>query len=134
MAESNRGRMLSIFAVLFGLLAVSNFLKPLRLTDDTGFVLFGQRLSGISNAIAGAVFGVYLLVYAVGIWRMKRHALPMGYGYAAYVVLNLILFNVRNPPPPSLAYHLFGIVYSVIAVAVSGGAAYLLHTRKAALS
>ena len=134
MPESNRGTTLTVFAVLFTLLAVSNFLKPFQLTSDTGFVLFGRRLSGTPNALAGALFGIYLLAYAFGIWRMRRYALAMGYVYAGYVILNLILFNVRNPPPPSIAYHVFGIVYAIIAIGVSGGAAYSLTTRKAALS
>ena len=134
MPASNRGATLTVFAVLFALLAVSNFLKPFQLTSDTGFVLFGRRLSGTPNALAGSLFGLYLLLYAAGIWRLKRYALPMGYAYAGYVILNLILFNVRNPLPASLAYNVFGIVYAVVAIGVSGAAVYLLTTRRAALT
>ena len=134
MPESNRGPTLTVLAVLFALLAVSNFLKPFQLTSDTGFVLFGRRLNGTPNALAGSFFGLYLLAYALGIWRMRRYALAMAYVYTGYVILNLILFNVRNPAPPSVAYQAFGIVYAIIAIGVSGGAAYLLATRKAALS
>ena len=134
-SADSRGPVLSIFAVLFGLLAISNFLKPFQFGgEQTGFVFFGQRLSGTANTIAGPFFGLYQLVYALGIWRMKRYALPMGYAYAAYVVLNLILFNVRNTTPPGIGYVIFGIVYMVIAIGVSSGAAYLLSQRRAALS
>jgi len=132
--EPKRGRVLSMFAVLFVLLAISNLLKPFRFEgSDTGFVFFGQRLTGPANAIAGPLFGMYLLVYAFGIWRMKRYALAMGSAYAAYVIINLILFNLRNPVPPGVGYLIFGVVYSVIAIGVSSGAAYLLSKRKAAL-
>lgn len=135
MAEPQRGRGLRIFAVLFGILAVSNLLKPFRFEgDETGFVFFGQRLSGAANAIVGPLFGLYLLVYAAGIWRMRRYALAMAYIYAGYVVLNLILFNIRNAAPPGVGYIMFGIVYSAIAIGVSSGAAYLLGHHKAALS
>ncbi len=134
MAGLHRGRTLTIFAVLFAVLAVSNFLKPFQLSSQTGFVLFGRRLSGVPNALIGPLFGLYLLVYAAGIWRMRRYALAMGYAYAAYVILNLVLFNLRNPPPPSLGYHIFGIVYSLVAVGVSGGAVYVLRQRRAELS
>src|SRR5437870_1671189 len=124
MSEPTRDRMLTIFAVLFGILALSNFLKPFQFGgEQTGFVFLGHRESGPANMILGPLFGIYLLAYAVGIWRMKRYALAMGYGYAAYVVLNLVLFNVRNTAPPGVGYVLFGIVYSLGAIGVSSGAA-----------
>ena len=130
-----RGRTLTVFAVVFGLLAVSNFLKPLQLGGSrTGFVFLGQRLSGTPNAIIGPLFGLYLLLYATGIWRMRRYALPMAWAYAAYVVVNLLLFNVRTPRPPGTGYLIFGLVYMVVAVAVSSGAAWALSKRKDALA
>jgi hypothetical protein len=134
MAENTRGRALTIFAALFMVLAISNFLKPLQIGEQTGFVLFGRRLSGTPNAIAGPLFGAYLLVYAIGILRMKRWALAMGWAYAAYVVLNLILFNVRNVQPPGVGHAIFGLVYVAVAIGVSGGAAYLLSQRRAELT
>jgi hypothetical protein len=135
MAETNQSRTLKVFAVLFALLAVSNLLKPLQIGgEQTGFVFFGQRLSGTANMIAGPLFGLYLLLYAFGIWRTKRFALAMGHAYATYVVLNLIMFTAKNTPPPGIGYMIFGIVYSLIAVGVSVGAAYLLTKYKTELS
>jgi hypothetical protein len=131
MTERRRGRALTTFAVLFAVLAVSNLLKPLRLGgEQTGFVLFGERLSGTANAVAGPLFGAFLLAYAAGIWRMRRFALGMAYAYAAYVIVNLVLFNVRTPQPPGAGYLLFGIVYAAVAIGVSSGAAYLLAKRR----
>ena len=133
MAESRRGAVLSVFAILFGLLAISDLLKPAPFGGSgTGFVFLGTRLSGIPNAILGPLFGIFLLVYAAGIWRMRRYALPMAYAYAAYVVVNLVLFTARNPQPPGQM--LFGLVYIAIGVGVSAGAAILLNRRKAQLS
>lgn len=126
-------RRLRVLAVLFGLLAVSNLLKPLRLGAQTGFVLFGERLSGVANAVAGPLFGVFLAVYALGIWRMRRYALPMSYLYAAYVIANLVLYTIRTPQPPGPGAMLFGLVYAAIAIGVSGGAALLLRRHRAAL-
>ena len=135
MAQSERGRALTTFAVLFALLAVSNLLKPFHLEGaETGFVFFGQRLSGTANAIVGPLFGLYLLAYAFGIWRMKRFALPMGHAYAAYVILNIILFTMRNEQPPGLGYQIFGVVYATIAIGVSLAAAVMLTQRKEELS
>jgi hypothetical protein len=135
MAEANRGPDLKVFAVLFALLAVSNLSKPLQLGgEQIGFIFFGQRLTGTANAIVGPLFGIYLLVYAFGIWRMKRFALPMGHAYATYVVLNLIMFTAKNPRPPGVGPIIFGIVYMIVAIGVSVGAAYLLTKHKAKLS
>ncbi len=83
MRKPDRGPVLTVLALLFALLAVSNFAKPLELGPTPGFVLFGRRLSGTANEIIGPLFGLYLLAYATGIWRLRRWALPMGVLYAA---------------------------------------------------
>jgi hypothetical protein len=133
-AEPQRGRVLTIFAVLFVLLAISDLLKPFGFEgSETGFVFLGRRLSGSANAIMGPLFGIFLLIYAFRIWRMKRSALVMGYAYAAYVIINLTLFNLRNPVPPGIGYLIFGIVYAIGGIGVSCGAVYLLRQRRAVL-
>jgi hypothetical protein len=38
MERKSRGAMLTIFAICLGLMAVSNFLKPLKLGSHAGFV------------------------------------------------------------------------------------------------
>ncbi len=135
MASEERGPALTAFAILFGMLAVSNFLKPLQLggPQHTGFVFFGHRTSGAANAILGPLFGFYLLVYALGIWRLRRFALPMAYVYAAYVIVNMIAFTMRGEGQPGVRYVIFGVVYALVAIGVSGGAALILSRRKAAL-
>ena len=134
MAEQQQ-RMFTLFAVLFSLLAVSNLLKPFRLgSDETGFVLLGERLSGMANTIVGPLFGLFLALYAFAIWKRKRFAIPLGHAYATYVILNLILFQVKNVTPPGIRYVIFGIIYSLIAVGVSLGAAIFLTRNKMLLS
>lgn len=132
MTDDQRERRLRVFSVLFGILGVSNLMKPLRLGAETGFVFLGHRLEGTPNAIAGPLFGLYLLVYAIGIWRKRRWAVPMGWAYAAYVVVNLVLFTVYGPGQPGIGYAIFGLVYAAIAIGVSGGAAMMLSRRHAA--
>lgn len=135
MTEQQPQRLFTVFTALFGLLAISNFLKPLRLgSDETGFVFLGERLSGMANTIIGPLFGLFLAVYAYGIWQRKRFAMPMSHAYATYVLLNLILFQVKNVTPPGVCYMVFGIVYTLIAVGVSLGAAIFLTKNKALLS
>ena len=133
MSTARRGPLLTTFAVLFALLAISNLLKPLKLAPGVGFVLFGIRLDGIPNLIAGPVFGIFLLVYATGIWAMRRRALPMGVAYAVYVVLNLVAFRLWGPQPDPPSSPLFIAAYSFVALSVSGGAAWALWLRRGEL-
>lgn len=136
MTTPKRDTILTVFAVLFGILAISNLLKPFAVTSDTGFVLFGHRLTGTANAIAGPLFGLFLAIYAAGIWRLRKYAGPMAWAYAIYVLINLVLFNFYGPKPEGagLGYALFGLVYAVIALGVSFGAAVALRQRAAQLT
>ena len=132
--RTNRDRLLTVCAVLFGLLALSDFMKPVPVGDpEQGLVFFGRRLSGTPNAVIGPLFGLYLLVYAIGIWRMRRWAVPMGIVYAAYVVVNLFLFTLRDPNP-TVHGVAFNVVYGTVATTVSAGTAWLLAQRRATLS
>ncbi|HYL59032.1 MAG TPA: hypothetical protein VEU51_09185, partial [Candidatus Acidoferrales bacterium] len=100
MNESKRGTVLTAISVLLVLLAIEDILKPFHLEGPTtGLVFFGTRLSGVKDAIIAPLFGLFLLFYASTIWRMRLMALTVAYGYAVYVVINLVLFTVRNPPP-----------------------------------
>ncbi len=127
------GRSFKFFAVLFGLLAISNAAKPFELSGDAGFVFFGKRLSGTPNAVLGPLFGLCLAVYAFGLWNKRAFALPLGVAYAAYVVANLVLFQYRMPASaqPGIA---FALVYTAVAIGVSAGAAYLLVRHRDELS
>jgi hypothetical protein len=125
-----RDGIMTTFAVLFALLAISNLLKPLQLGEQTGFVFFGTRLTGWANSVAGPLFAAYLAVYAHAIWTQRRHAIPLAHAYALYVLVNLYLYNANYGQPPGLGYLLFGIAYVTIAVGVSLGAAIVLTRRK----
>ena len=135
MAESRRSGILTTLAVLFGILGVTDILKPFHLEGaTTGLVFFGQRLSGTADAILGPALGIILLIYAAGIWRMRRYALYLGFAYAVYVTINLVLYQVRNPPPASQAERIFGFAYVILALAFSWGTAIILSRRRAALT
>ena len=133
MAHARRTRGLTIAAVLFAVLAASNLMKPLEMYADHGFVLFGSRLQGAANAVAGPLFGAFLLTYAYSIWGMRRFALPMGILYAAYVIVNLVTFRLWGPIEHGVGYALFGLAYAAVAIGVSSGAAWALARRRAEL-
>src|SRR5690242_18424253 len=104
MNQSKRGTVLTVFAVLLVLLAVEDLLKP------------------------------FLLFYASTIWRMNRTALYIAFCYAIYVTLNLFLFTMKYPAPTTRGDQIFGIVYSILALALSWGLASMLARRKADLT
>jgi hypothetical protein len=129
--ETHRGPVLTIFAGLFALLGISNLSKPLS-GGRAGFVFFGTKTAGAANAILGPAFGIFLLVYAIGIWRQKRWAVPMAWAYAAYVPINLALFTMKTPQ--SWQSPVFGLGYLAVAVGVSWGSAILLTRRRSQLT
>jgi hypothetical protein len=133
MAEKSRGPALTILALLFALLAISDFLKPFHLDPNAGFVYMGTKLTGTANAIMGPLFGFLLLVYAYGIWSMRRYALPVSYIYTAWVIVNMVLFTVknRNAPPPS---PIFAIASIAIGIGVPLAAVIVLRRRSADLT
>ena len=55
---------LTIFALLFLLMAISNFGKPFSHQAGVGFVFLGTRLSGVPNMIIAPIFGIILAMYA----------------------------------------------------------------------
>ena len=132
MGERRRGVTLTIFAILFGLLAISNFMKPIGAAHSAaaGFVFFGTRTTGIANIILGPLFGVILAAYAIGIWRMKKYALPLSHAYATYVVLNLFFFVVKHPDPANARNAFFEFLYIPIAIGIPLASAIILTRRR----
>lgn len=127
-----RGPFLSVMAVLFAVLALSNFTKAWQHIRDPhlGFVIFGVRCEALStNLLLGGLFGVGLAAYAWGLWRMKAWVVPLSIVYAFYVPMNLVLFWYRDMGPtiPSL-----GFIVSYLVVAFTGSigtALYLVYHR-----
>lgn len=129
MTQERPDRIFRGLAICFWLLALSNFSKPLQLSEHSGFVLFGSRLTGGDAVLWSLVFGAYLVVYGLGLWYMKRIVIGMAHAYAFYVVVNLFLYWSHNPPP-SGADIILAVLYSLIAVGVSLGSAVLLSMHR----
>ena len=136
MPDRSRGAALTIFALLFVLMAISNFGKPFSHNPGVGFVFFGTRLSGMRNIIIAPIFGILLIAYAYGILAMRKFALPLGIAYAAYVIVNMPLFLIRYHGSPVMQEHSWAylVPYPFVAIGVSSGAAALLYRRKADLT
>jgi len=135
MTDSKRSRdpLLTVLAILMGLLSLSNFSKPLgqamKPESDAGFVFLGHRLHGVANAIMGPLFGLLLAIYAYGVWTRRRWVVPLSIAYAAYVVVNLVLFATTAPQEQASGLG-FMVAYTAVAIGVSaGGALYLYRNR-----
>ena len=127
--QRERGAFLTAMAVLFGVLAVSNFTKALQYLGDPshgGIVIFGVKMEGVAaNALLGPLMGIVLASYAIGLWRLAPWVWPLSAVYAFYVPLNLVLFWYRatGPDIPPLG---FILVYLAFALGGSIGTALYL--------
>jgi len=129
----SRGVFLTVMTVLFVVLAFSNFTKPfqhLRAPAHLGLVIFGHRLESLgANLVFGPIFGIILLAYAWGIWRMKRWVLALSIIYAFYVPWNLVLFWYANGGGPHRSLR-FIVEYLAFAITGSVGTGlYLTYHR-----
>jgi hypothetical protein len=134
--QGKRGLPLTIFAICFWLLAISDLQKPWGELHDphAGFVFFGTKLTGTADLIIAPLFAAFLAIYAIGIWRMKRYAMAMGHAYATYVFLNLMLFVMKHHDPKDRGGLPFMLVYATIALGVSIGSAIILTLRRTELT
>lgn len=135
MERGKRGIALTIIAIAFGLLAFSDLSKPFSQVNhpQAGLVFFGTKLTGTANLIIAPLFAAFLAIYAIGIWRMKRYAMPMSHAYATYVFINLLLYLMKHDRKDTGGLP-FMAVYATIALGISIGSAVLLTRRRAELS
>jgi hypothetical protein len=123
-----RDAFLTVMAVLFALLAVSNFTKALQYANDPqvgGVVIFGRRALGVApNLILGPLTGLVVGAYAYGLWTRRRWVVPLSIAYAFYVPLNLVLFWYfhRSPDAPPV-----GFLLAYLAVALTGSVGTALY-------
>lgn len=131
-APWERDRVLTVMAVLTGLLSISNFTKALQHLNNPeigGIVIFGVRFeSTLANLLLGPLMGLVLARYSYGLWHRKRWLVPFSAAYAFYVPTNLILFWYfqTGPQPP------VGFIVAYLAVALSGSigtALYIAHHK-----
>ena len=107
--QKPRGVTLTIFALLFVLLAISDFSKPFSHDPGIGFVCLGVRQSGTANAILGTLFGIGLLIFAYGIWTMRHYALPVAYIFLAWVMHQHDSLPNKEPQPAAAFNCLYDI-------------------------
>src|SRR5262249_35084896 len=126
-------------AILIGVMAVSNFMKPVgqhfNPEGTAGFVFLGTRLHGTANLVMGPLFGALLAAYASGVWTMRRWVVPIACFYAVYVIVNVTLLTLHPPPDQGArrGFLPFMLLYAAVAIGVSGGGAWYLVRNRARL-
>ncbi len=105
-------------AIYFWVLGLSVFATPLQLSEQSGLVLLGTRLTGGENVLWSLTFGSYLAIFGLGLWRMKRLIIGVAHAYALYVVLNLYL-HWSNQPPSGSGDVLMPVIHAVMAIGTS---------------
>jgi hypothetical protein len=128
-----RGAFLTVVAILFGVLAVSNASKAFQhLADPShlGIVVLGVRFESFAaNLLIGPLLGAVLAAYAYGLWTLKPWVAPLSVAYAFYVPTNLVLFWYRQVDP-NIPPVRFIVGYLAIAFTGSiGTALYLAYHR-----
>jgi hypothetical protein len=129
MATKSRGATLTIFAVLFAFVAITDFLKPFHLFPNDGFVFLGIKLTGAANAIMAPLAGIIILACAYGIFSMRKFALPIAYIFVLSVMLNMVLYTMKNHSTRPLP-----IANVVVGLGVPLALAIILHRRRADLT
>ena len=135
-AKPGPGVVLTLAAVVFAVAAIQSLIKPFDTSPESGFMLFGYRTDGLLEAVVSRAHAVLMLALAYGTWRLKRYALPILTVYTAYIALNLFLYTLRYdwPTPGGAHPALAAALYSLVALGVPGGTAYLLSRRRSELS
>ena len=89
----------------------------------------GWKSRGAALTIFAILFGLCLALYAYGIWAMRRFALPVAYIYTAWVIVNMVLYSMKNrsEPHPSL---IFTIAATAIGVGVPLATALIRSRRQ----
>ncbi len=128
-----RGTFLTVMAVLFVVLAISDFTKALQYANNPavgGLVILGHKFEGVGkNLVLGPIVGIVLLTYVYGIWKMRRWVLPLSIFYAFYVPANMVLFwSLHQLAPPTVGFIVFYLFVSLTGSV--GTALYLAYHRE----
>ena len=125
--SAKRGIFLTVMAILFVVLALSDFTKVFQHSaqpEVSGMVVLGHKFgSSLANITFGVLMGLFLLAYAYGIWHMRAWVVPIAVLYAFYVPSNQILFwSLHQLRPPTISFITF-----ILFVALTGSIGTALY-------
>ncbi len=130
-STGKRPPFLTLMAILFAVMAVSNASKVLQVSESNpvgGFVFLGVRFrETLPLLLVSLPFAAMLAAYARGLWLQKRWVARIAVPYAFYVPANLTLFWFFQPADnlPSIAF-----IASYIFFAVGGSVGTALYLMR----
>jgi len=116
-----------IMALLIALRSLTNVGKPF--SAGSGLVFFGKLLSGFPNLVLAPALGIYMLVYAYGMYDRRQYALPMGIAYAIFVVFNVFLFPILQGLPPGFGFGAY-VLFGILSIGAAAFAAWLMWVQR----
>lgn len=131
MADARRDNLLLVLRVLAALIAVralGNLGKPFG--TGSGLVFGGYLLTGRAMLVLAPLLGLYMLVWAYGLWRLQGFAIPMGFAYIALVIVNVIGFPIHQSLPAGATLPMYA-VYALVAVGTPALALTILMQLRA---
>jgi hypothetical protein len=134
--STQRGMFLTVMAILFVVLAISDFTKAIQHANDPavgGLVIFGHKFtSTFATLTLGPLVGIFLLTYAYGLWSLKQWVIPLSVFYAFYVPTNMVMFwSLHQLNPPTVRFIVF---YLFVSLTGSVGTALYLAFHRDRLS
>jgi hypothetical protein len=135
-ASRQRGIFLTVMAILFVVLAISDFTKALQHANEPavgGLVILGHKFTrAFATLTLGPLVGLFLLAYAYGVWNLKQWVIPLSVFYAFYVPTNMVMFwSLHQLNPPTVRFIVF---YLFVSLTGSVGTALYLAFHRDQLS
>lgn len=128
-ARDKRLTVLRVLAALIAVRSLGNLGKPLG--TGSGLVFLGYLLTGPLMWVLAPLLGLYMLVWAYGLWHLRAFAVPMGLAYIALVVVNVIGFPLHQQLPAGATLPMYA-VYALVAVGTPALALAILMQLRAA--
>lgn len=113
-----------VIAVLIVLRAAPNFGKPFSPTS--AFVIFGRLMQGVATSVIAPLFGIVMIVYAVGLWQGRAWARPLALLYALWATANVVLFPLVEGVPARWAPWMYSI-FAIPGIVIPWLAVWLLR-------
>ena len=132
MANAARDKLLTVLRVLATLIALRSLMnlgKPFG--TGSGLVFCGFLLKGPAMWVLAPALGIYMLIWAFGLWGLRAYAVPMGFAYLALVTANLIGFPLTEGLREGITLPMYG-VYALVAFGAPALALWLLLRLRAA--
>ena len=104
--------------------SLTNFAKPF--VTGSRFVVAGRLYGGVVSTVGAPLFGVFMLIYAAGLWSARPWARPVSIAYAVWATVNVVLFPLLEGVPERFAPWMY-LLFAVPGIVIPWAAAWCLR-------